>query len=155
MTYTIFDGRFTIKIKDTKIVAITCQVQLIDNARSNAMHITRCAVSRSLGVSPGALVFRRDMFLDIPSIADLLEIQAKRRVIIDENLRRQNQKRRELNYAIFQEVLVKTVNPNKLEPRAYGPCMITRVYTNGTVDIQRSEHAVERINIRRIIPFRR
>ena len=93
MTYTIFDGRFTIKIKDTKIVAITCQVQLIDNARSNAMHITRCAVSRSLGVSPGALVFRRDMFLDIPSIADLLEIQAKRRVIIDENLRRQNQKR--------------------------------------------------------------
>ena len=84
-----------------------------------------------------------------------MEIQAKRQIMIDENLRCQNQKRREFNYAIGQEVLVKTVNPNKLEPRAHGPYMITRVYTNGMVDIQRSEHEVERINIRRIIPFRR
>ena len=129
--------------------------QIIDNALSNAMHITRCAVSRSLGVSPGALVFRRDMFLDIPIIADLIEIQRKRQVIIDENLRQQNQKRREFNYAIGQEVLVKTVKPDKLEPRAHGPYLITRIYTNGTVDIQRSEHLTERINIRRIIPFRR
>ena len=60
--------------------------QIIDNALSNAMHITRCAVSRSLGVLPGALVFRRDMFLDIPIIADLVEIQRKRQVIVDENL---------------------------------------------------------------------
>ena len=61
--------------------------QIVDNALSNAMHITRCAVSRSLGISPGALVFRRDIFLDIPIIADLIEIQRKRQVIIDENLR--------------------------------------------------------------------
>ena len=95
------------------------------------------------------------MFLDIPIVAGFIEIQRKRQVIIDENLRRQNQKRREFNYAIGQEVLVKTVNPDKLEPRARGPYLITRIYTNGAVDIQRSEHVTERINIRRIISFRR
>ena len=129
--------------------------QLIDDALSTVVHITRCALSRALGVSPGALVFQRDMVLDIPIIADLLYIQEKRQVTIDENLRRQNQKRREFHYSVNQEVLVKTVNPNKLEPRAHGPYRMTRIYTNGTVDIQRAEHVTERINIRRIIPFGR
>ena len=100
-------------------------------------------------------MFRRDTFLDIPIIDDLIEIQTKRKVVINENLRRQNQKKREFKYAIGQEVLVKTVNPDKLEPRTNGPYLITRIYTNGTVDIQRSEHVAERINTRRIIPFRR
>ena len=127
--------------------------QIVDNALSNAIHITRCAVSRSLGVSPGALVFRRDMFLDIPIISDPVEIQRKRQVIVDENLRRQNQKRREFNYSVGQELLMKTVNPDKLGPRSHRPYVITRVYTNGTVDIQRSENVTERINIRRIIPL--
>ena len=95
------------------------------------------------------------MFLDIPIIANLIGIQRKRQIVIDENLRRQNQKRREFNYAIGQEVLVKTVNPDKLEPRAHGPYLITWIYTNGTVDIQRSEHVTEIINISRIIPFQR
>ena len=129
--------------------------QLIDDALSTTVHITRCAVSRALGVSPGALVFQRDMLLDIPIIADLLSIQEKRQITIDENLRRQNQKRREFHYSVNQEVLVKTVNPSKLEPRAHGPYRITRIYTNGTVDIQRTAHIIERINIRRLIPFRK
>ena len=54
------------------------------------MHVTRCTTSRSLGISPGALVFRRDMFLELPIIADLLQIQQNRQALINENLRRQN-----------------------------------------------------------------
>ena len=47
------------------------------------------------------------------------------------------------------------VNPGKLEARAHGPYPIVQVYTNGTIDIMRSQHVRERINIRRVIPYRR
>ena len=83
----------------------------IDFALSTTMHVTRCAVSRALGISPGALVFRRDMFLDLPIMVDLVRIQQKRQMLIDENLMRQNKKRRDFNYAVGQEVLIKAVNP--------------------------------------------
>jgi hypothetical protein len=36
------------------------------------MHATRATVHRSLRISPGALIFQRDMFLDIPLIANQL-----------------------------------------------------------------------------------
>ena len=129
--------------------------QMVDNALSTAMHVTRCAVSRSLGVSPGALVFQRDMILDIPIIADLVDIQERRQIRIDENLRRQNQRRREYHYTIGQEVLIKAINPSKMQPRAHGPYLITATNTNGTVDVQLSPHVTQRINIRRIIPYKR
>ena len=119
------------------------------------MHATRCAVSRSLGTSPGVLVFRREMLLDLPFIVDLYQIQQRRQAIIDENLMRQNRKRRDYNYAAGQEVLIKAVNPANLEPRAHGPYRITQVYTNGTINVERRANVIERINIRRVIPFRR
>ena len=63
----------------------------IDVALSTTMHVTRCATSRSLGISPGVLVFRRDMLLDLPIIVDLLQIQQRRQTMIDENLIHQNE----------------------------------------------------------------
>ena len=120
----------------------------IDYALSTNIHITRCTTSRSLGISPGTLVFCREMFLDLPIIVDLLQIQQNRHVLIGENLRRQNKRRKDFNYSAGQEVLVKTVNPS-------GPYGIQQVYNNSTIDIMRRENVVERINIRRVIPFRR
>ena len=118
------------------------------------MHATRCAVSRTLQSSPGALAFHRDMLMDVPIMADLLTLRDHRQSLVDDNLRRQNAKRREYHYNVHDQVLVKSIDPTKLEPRAMGPFTITRVHTNGTVEIQRSPHTTERINIRRIVPFK-
>jgi hypothetical protein len=128
--------------------------QMLNNALATAMHATRCAVHRTLGISPGALVYQRDMFLDLPIIADLVLLQEKRQVMIDENLRRQNLKRREFVYEVGQSVLIKAVDPRKMDARAHGPYPIMQVFTNGTVAIQRAPHVLERINIRRILQYR-
>ena len=128
---------------------------ILDSALASTMHATRCAMHNALGMSPGAFVFQRDMFLNIPLIANLQTIQDKRQVLIDENLRRQNLKRRSFDYAINQEVLIKVPKPRKLDDKAEGPYTITQVHVNGTITLRRSEHVTERINIRRIIPYRR
>ena len=49
--------------------------QVMDNALATAMHATRCAVSAPIGTSPGALVYGRDMIMDVPLIANLTAIR--------------------------------------------------------------------------------
>eukprot|EP00957_Ditylum_brightwellii_P144763 11026606-Ditylum_brightwellii.AAC.1 len=78
-------------------------VNAVDDALVTAMHATRCSVSRSLGLSPGNLVFRRDMFMDLPIVVDLLTIRDKRQALIDKNVRQQNLRWREFDYAAGQE----------------------------------------------------
>ena len=128
---------------------------LVDTALATASHAVRSAIHRTMRVSPGGLVFHRDMFLDIPLLANLHVIRQNRQRLIDENLRRENLKRRSYDYQVGQEVLVLIPNPSKLEPRAIGPFTIAQVHTNGTVSILRNPHVRERINIRRIKPYRR
>jgi hypothetical protein len=48
--------------------------QDIDEALSIAMHTMQAGVHSILGSSPGNLVFNRDMFLNIPLIADWHDI---------------------------------------------------------------------------------
>ena len=95
------------------------------------------------------------MFLDLPFQANLIMAHEKRQQVIDDNLRRQNRKRRVWDYAVGQEVLIKAIEPNKLQARAHGPYPIAQVYVNGTDDVQRNNNVIERINIRRLIPYRR
>ena len=93
------------------------------------------------------------MFLELPVIADFLVLQGKQQRLIDENLRRQNIRQCAFDYAVGQ-VLVKAIDPNKLQPQAHGPYNITQVYTNGTISIQQAPHVTEQIKIRRVLPFR-
>jgi hypothetical protein len=67
---------------------------IIDVALATTMHATRASIHRTIKTTPGALVFQRDMFLDIPLIANLQTIKDRHQILIDENLRRQNLKRR-------------------------------------------------------------
>jgi hypothetical protein len=46
-------------------------------------------------------------------------------------------------------------NTSKLDVRFEGPFQITQIHVNGTVTIRRRPGILERVNIRRIRPFRR
>jgi hypothetical protein len=87
--------------------------EYIDEALSITMHST-------LGSSPGSLVFNRDMFLNIPLIADWHAITKRQEHLVNENLMHENRKRRRHDYAIDQQVLKKWYKPTKLGPRTCG-----------------------------------
>jgi hypothetical protein len=75
--------------------------------------------------------------------------------LIHENLMRENQKRRGFDYAPQQRVLKKKWKPRKLDERTSGPYeIIQQTHVNGTVIIQLRPGLTDRINIRRIIPYR-
>ena len=94
------------------------------------------------------------MFLNVPLIADWQAIARTREHHVNENLRRANRKRRQFDYAIGQRVLKKMHDPTKLGVRTTGPYTIERVHVNGNLTIQLRAGVTERINIRRVIPYR-
>ena len=61
---------------------------LSDQALSTTMHAMRTYIYTALKGAPGALVFGRDMFLDIPLIADWQTIQLHRKTIVNKRLRK-------------------------------------------------------------------
>jgi transposase InsO family protein len=134
---------------------VTNIVEMIDSSLATALHAARSAIHRTLGVSPGGLVFQRDMFLDIPLLNDFQLIQERWQTVIDDNLRRANTRRRHYDYQPGNECLIIQHSPNKLESRKYGPFTIEMVHTNGTVTIRRDQHTTERMSIRHIVPYRR
>jgi transposase InsO family protein len=61
--------------------------ELVDSALATSLHAIRSTVHSTLGVSPSALVFHRDMLHDIPIQPNFERIQVKRQALIDSNLR--------------------------------------------------------------------
>ena len=128
---------------------------IIDSAFATAMHATRCVSNTALGgYSPGALVFNRDMFLDIPLIADILTLQNIRQAKIDLRLLRANAKRIPYEFKLHDKVYVHNAHTasDKLKPVWSGPFTIRQVHTNNTVTLQRPNGVIERITIRRLKP---
>ena len=127
---------------------------IIDQALATAMHAMRTTVATTLKSAPGALAFSRDMFLNVPLIADWQAIQSRREQYVNDNLLRANRKRRHYDYAPGQKVLKKVHDPTKLGVRTSGPYTIERVHVNGNLTIELRPGISERLNIRRVIPFR-
>ena len=101
------------------------------------------------------MTFGRDMFLDIPIVSDIEQIRQRRQAIIDINTLRSNRGRRTFDYVAGQEVLIaEPPGKNKLDPKYIGPFTIQQVHVNGTVTITRAPNITERINIRRLKPYR-
>jgi hypothetical protein len=118
------------------------------------MHAMRVGVHSTMGSSPGNLVFNRDIFLNIPLIADWHAVTLKQENLINENLMRENKKRRHYDYIPQQRVLKKTWIPQKLGIRTTGPYTILQTHVNGTVTIELQPGILERLNIRRIILYK-
>jgi len=90
------------------------------------------------------------MLLNIPLLADLQLIRDNRQLLIDENLRQQNLKRRFFDYQVGQLILIlnSKLHPDKFKPRApEGPFPLIQIHVNGTVTIRRDEYITERIVI--------
>jgi transposase InsO family protein len=132
---------------------VATAVELVDSALASAQYGLRAAVHRTLGVSPGALVFQRDMLLPIPVLADYNMIRQRRQTVIDDNNRRENLRRRYRDYQVGDEVLLLTQNPATLQERSVGPYTVDQVHTNGTLTVQRVPNVYDRINIRRLRPY--
>jgi hypothetical protein len=75
------------------------------------LHAAQSTIHRTLGVSPGGLVFHRDMLLDIPLLTDFQVIRDRQQVIIDEKLRRANSKHRDHDYQPGDECLAIQFDP--------------------------------------------
>ena len=128
--------------------------QIMNNALAIVMHATRYAVNHTMKISPGALTLRRDMFVDVPIIADLIAIRNNRQQLIDTNLTRNNHKCYDYHYIIGQRVMVKTYDPVKMQEKLHGPYLILELQTNGTVQIARAPHVVETFNLQKIVPYK-
>ena len=81
----------TLLLEDPPITVIAAN-DLIDEALSIALHAMRTGVhtTPTLGSSPGSLVFNRDMFLNIPLIADWHMITQRREHQVNYRLMGQN-----------------------------------------------------------------
>jgi hypothetical protein len=128
--------------------------EFVDEALSIAMHAMRAGIHSTLGSSPGSLVFNRDMFLNIPLIADWHAINQKREHLIHENLIRENQKKRWYNYLPDQCILKKHWKLHKLDTRTSGPYRVLQTRVNGTVTMELRLGASERLTILRVIPYK-
>ena len=81
------------------------------------MHALRCAVNHTMQTSPGALVFRRGILMDVPLIADMDAIRGIQQQLINDNLIRMNKKRADHNYSVNYRVLLRVADPVKMEDR--------------------------------------
>ena len=100
-------------------------------------------------------MFQRDMQVNIPIIANYEMIRNRRQARIDYNADRENAKRKFKDYTAGDEVLILADNPGKLDDRAHGPYVVQQAHTNGTVTILRNAGVYERINVRRLKPYKR
>jgi transposase InsO family protein len=69
---------------------VATAIKLVDSFLASASYASWTAVHRTLGVSPGALVFGRDMLLPIPVLTDYNLIRKRRQTLIDRNNLREN-----------------------------------------------------------------
>jgi hypothetical protein len=116
--------------------------KVVDSALACTMRAMQCASSTSLqGVAPGALVFGRDMLLNIPIMTDIVSITENRQLQTNLRLQQENRKRSHFDYQVEGMVYVNNhfSSSNKLKPAWKGPYKILRVHTNGTLTVERGQ----------------
>ena len=116
----------------------------------------RATYSTSLGTSPGALVFRRDMFFPTKHVANWKLLQDERSSQMLKGSENENKKRLPHKCKVNDLVLIRhdmdgeIVPGRELDCPTSGPYRMLRV-RNSTIEIERHGHS-EKINIRRLQP---
>ena len=139
--------------EEAQVPDVATAYKAIDGIIKSCQRAIRTAAHSTIGVSPGAQVFRRDMLLNVPVLVDLETIRAKRQAVVNKNNLTENRRRRYKNYQVGDKVLTITPRPTKMQERASGPYTIVNVHVNGTVTIERRPNVYERLSIRRIKPY--
>ena len=112
----------------------------------------RASYNSATDSTPAQIVFGRDMLFNLKSLINWKELSIKKQALVDKANLRENIKRVDYDYQIDDKVyVIKDGIYRKLETPKFGPFVITDVYTNGTVRIQRG-NVNERINIHRLEP---
>ena len=105
-----------------------------------------------MNVTPGQLVFGRDMLLDLKFEPNYEKMWAQKQKRINYDNIRENSKRASHDYKVAEYAYVlRDGQYRKLEGDKLGPFRITEVFSNGTVRLQKGV-VNERINIRRLTP---
>jgi hypothetical protein len=103
---------------------------------------------------PGAIVFNRDMFLNIPLLTNFHLLQTRRQLVINDHLHRANQKRRQYDYQPGDECLILDHKATKkLNTGFIGPFTVVQTHVNGTLTIQRTPDVLDQVNIRQAKPY--
>ena len=123
------------------------------NVLAACMFAIRSTVHTTLQATPAQLVFGRDSLLNIKFEADWEAIKQRKQKLIDENNRRENDKRKNYQYQVGEKILIQKAPKGKYGDDPYeGPYEITQVNSNGTVRY-RNGVVTDVINIRQIHPF--
>jgi len=124
-----------------------------DEFLSAAAFAIRSTHHTTLGASPAQLVFQRDMFLPVTYVADWAQIRLNRQKEINKSNVRENSSRIPREYHKGDRVLLTTPGKlSKLKSPRTGPYDVVDVHSNGTVTIRKG-HVLQRVNIRRILPY--
>ena len=107
--------------------------QIIYNALATVIYATRCAVNHTMKTSSGALIFCRDMFVDVTIMTDLIAIRNNRQQLIDTDLQKHNCKCYNYHHTLCHMLMVKIYDPTKIEKKFHQPYPILELQTNKIV----------------------
>ena len=113
----------------------------------------RATIHTTLNATPSQLVFGPNVMLNMEFRADWATIRARKQKQIDENNRCENAKRKEHQYSIGDQILIKTDPSRKYGQNAYkGPYKIISVNNNDTLQYKNGR-IQDIINIRNTTPY--
>ena len=120
---------------------------------SAAAYAVRSTYHTTMQATPGQLVFGRDMVLPIKYKVDWVRLRMMRQQQMTRDNARENKTRIHHEYAPGDQCLLQKpgILPKLDAPRT-GLHNVKKVYSNGTVEIERLP-VTERVNIRRLKPF--
>ncbi|KAH9102798.1 hypothetical protein AeMF1_020706 [Aphanomyces euteiches] len=113
----------------------------------------RASFNTTIGMSPALAVFKRDMIWNKTCEIDNEAIVLKRQYAAHQNNARENKNRISHDYHTKDLVLLQSTNKRKHAQRHLGPYEIVKVHDNGNVTIDKNGY-YERVNIRRILPYK-